>query len=141
MAYLTADDFKKYGFLPPDSGFEDAEALSERLINNVTGYYDQTMNGHDLLADLTSTTSWVARRAQQFQRAVGIQTQFLLDVGAKSNYDLTQSNLTSYSVDGTSMTFESGTIGSLTHGSTGICNETYRVLGQLGLLFAGVDHS
>ena len=141
MAYLTSNEFKQFGYSPPDDDtFETAEQASEIVINNVTSFYDSNFSVNDLAADASSSLPYRVKRATAFKKAVAMQTQFVLDTNAKSAYELQQNNISSYSVGSTSMTFKSGIADTMTVGSTGLLKTVRSLLGQYGLLYAGVDH-
>lgn len=141
MAYLTSNEFKQFGYSPPDGdAFETAEQAAEIIINDVTNFYDSNFSVNDLAADASSSLPYRVKRATAFKKAVAMQTQFVLDANAKSAYELQQNNVSSYSVGGTSMTFKNGIADAMTVGSTGLLKTVRTLLGQYGLLYAGVDH-
>lgn len=141
MAYLTSNEFKQFGYSPPDDDtFEATEQAAEIIINNVTSFYDSNFSVNDLAADASSSLPYRVKRATGFKKAVAMQIQFVLDANVKSAYELQQNNVSSYSVGGTSMTFKSGIADTMTVGSTGLLKTVRSLLGQYGLLYAGVDH-
>lgn len=142
MAYLTSNEFKQFGYSAPtdDDVFSQAEQAAELIINDVTSFYDGNFSVNDLTADASSSLPYRVKRATAFKKAVAMQTQFVLDTNAKSAYELQQNNVSSYSVGGTSMTFKSGIADTMTVGSTGLLKTVRSLLGQYGLLYAGVDH-
>lgn len=142
MSYLTSNEFKQFGYSPPDGdAFETVEQAAELVINSVTTFYDKDLGSHDLTADVSSSVNFEVQRATAFKKAVAMQIQFMIEANAKSAYQLQQGNLLSYSVDGTSMTFKEGAADAVTSGSTGLINSARVLLGRYGLLYAGVDHS
>ncbi|MCP9357377.1 hypothetical protein KBX49_09070 [Liquorilactobacillus satsumensis] len=142
MAYLTSNEFKQFGYSPPDDDtFKKVEQAAELIINGVTVFYDPDLGSHILAADASSSINFEVQRATAFKKAVAMQTQFLIEANANSAYQLQQSNLSSYSVGNTSMTFKTGAIDTMTSGSTGLLNSARLLLGRYGLLYAGVDHS
>lgn len=142
MAYLTSKEFGDFGYSPPSNGgdFVKAEKAAEIIINNVTNFYDEVLGGNSLDDDASSSLTYRNQRAMAFKKAVAMQTQFIIESGIDSAYKLQQNNLSSYSVDGTSMTFKTSIAKSMTVGSTGMLKQVKALLGKYGLIYIGVDH-
>lgn len=142
MAYLTSDEYKQLGYSPPegDGEFDKLEQSAERVINAVTSYYDPYFGFHDLQAELNSSNPNISYKAKVFKKIVAMQVDFMRESKSLSNYQLQKDNMTSYSVDGTSMTFNRGASEALTYGYTGVVKPAYFMLGKSGLLYGGVNH-
>jgi hypothetical protein len=142
MAYLTFDEYKQLGYSPPEKGeeFDKLEKSAEKMINAITSYYDPYFGFHDLQTDILSSRKSSVYRAKTFKKAVAMQIDFMQSSKSLSNYDLQKNNVTSYSVDGTSMSFKNGVTEDLIYKSTGIFRPAYILLGQHGLLYGGVNH-
>ncbi|MDG6115424.1 hypothetical protein [Lactococcus formosensis] len=127
MAYLTYDEYKKFGYQ------EVAEEEFKRLVVRASDFIDiRTRNFyrfHDLETDIEF-------RATQFKKAIALQIEYMATIGAVSTADI--NNPTSWSLDGVSVSngnsrlVDDGTAISI------ISEDAMEVLSETGLLYRGV---
>lgn len=127
MAYLTYDEYKKFGYQ------EVIEEEFKRLVVRASDFIDiRTRNFyrfHDLETDIEF-------RATQFKKAIALQIEYMSTIGAVSTADI--NNPTSWSLDGVSVSngnsrlTDDGTTISI------ISEDAMEVLSETGLLYRGV---
>lgn len=127
MAYLTYDEYKKFGYQ------EVTEEEFKRLVVRASDFIDiRTRNFyrfHDLETDIEF-------RATQFKKAIALQIEYMSTIGAISTADI--NNPTSWSLDGVSVSngnsrlMDDGTAISI------ISEDAMEVLSETGLLYRGV---
>lgn len=127
MAYLTYDEYKKFGYQ------EVTEEEFKRLVVRASDFIDiRTRNFyrfHDLETDINF-------RATQFKKAIALQIEYMVTIGAVSTADI--NNPTSWSLDGVSVSngnsklMDDGTAISI------ISEDAMEVLSETGLLYRGV---
>ncbi|WP_339011324.1 hypothetical protein VNN36_06330 [Lactococcus garvieae] len=127
MAYLTYDEYKKFGYQ------EVTEEEFKRLVVRASDFIDiRTRNFyrfHDLETDIEF-------RATQFKKAIALQIEYMSTIGAVSTADI--NNPTSWSLDGVSVSngnsrlMDDGTAISI------ISADAMEVLSETGLLYRGV---
>jgi hypothetical protein len=128
MAYLTYDEYKKFGYQ------EVIEEEFKRLVVRASDFIDiRTRNFyrfHDLETDIEF-------RATQFKKAIALQIEYMSTIGAVSTADI--NNPTSWSLDGVSVSngnsrlTDDGTTISITS------EDAMEVLSETGLLYRGVS--
>lgn len=127
MAYLTYDEYKKFGYQ------EVTEEEFKRLVVRASDFIDiRTRNFyrfHDLETDIEF-------RATQFKKAIALQIEYMATIGAVSTADI--NNPTSWSLDGISV---SNGNSRLTDDGTSISivsEDSMEILSETGLLYRGV---
>lgn len=135
---MNYSDYDTLGFTKLEqSEFNGLVTSAQLLIDGLTNDY---YNLHDISDDLKSDVPFKVYRAKQYERAVALQCEFAHISGASTIYEQSTNDLSSYSVDGTTMSFKNGLVGAATYGQTGVAIEAYRTLSQTGLLYRGVGY-
>lgn len=127
MTYLTYDEYKKFGYQ------EVSDDEFKRLVVRASDFIDiRTRNFyrfHDLETDIEF-------RATQFKKAIALQIEYMVTIGAVSTADI--NNPTSWSLDGVSV---SNGNSRLTDDGTSISivsEDAIEILSETGLLYRGV---
>lgn len=141
MADITEEEYQQYGFTFSGTNFDSLANVAEGMINHATSFYDPVFEFHNLANDLASTKPFIQLRAKAFKKSIALQLNLLVQTGSKSAADMAKNDLASYSVGGTSMSFNGSSMAGLVYGDTGIATSAYELLGRFGLLYRGVDHS
>lgn len=127
MAYLTYDEYKKFGYQ------EVAEEEFKRLVVRASDFIDiRTRNFyrfHDLETDIEF-------RATQFKKAIALQIEYMATIGAVSTADI--NNPTSWSLDGVSVSNGNSRLADDGTAISIISEDALEVLSETGLLYRGV---
>lgn len=127
MAYLTYDEYKKFGY--QDVTEEDFKRLVVRASDFIDIRTRNFYRFHDLETDIEF-------RATQFKKAIALQIEYMTTIGAVSTADI--NNPTSWSLDGVSV---SNGNSRLTDDGTSISivsEDAMEILSETGLLYRGV---
>lgn len=126
---LDFDEYQKLGGKAPVDKYPALEQDAEDLINPlVENYY--VFNPIDKDED--------EYRVYCFKKALELQINFSHDIGASTPYAMSDKDVKSVSVDGTSVTKGTTPINFVTGG---VYNKAYEYLYLTGLLFRGVPHA
>ncbi|MCH1713148.1 hypothetical protein [Lactococcus petauri] len=127
MAYLTYDEYKKFGYQ------EVTEEEFKRLVVRASDFIDiRTRNFyrfHDLETDIEF-------RATQFKKAIALQIEYMSTIGAVSTADI--NNPTSWSLDGVSVSNGNSRLADDGTTISIISEDAMEVLSETGLLYRGV---
>lgn len=127
MAYLTYDEYKKFGYQ------EVTEEEFKRLVVRASDFIDiRTRNFyrfHDLETDIEF-------RATQFKKAIALQMEYMATIGAVSTADI--NNPTSWSLDGVSVSNGNSRLADDGTAISIISEDAMEVLSETGLLYRGV---
>lgn len=127
MAYLTYDEYKKFGYQ------EVTEEEFKRLVVRASDFIDiRTRNFyrfHDLETDIEF-------RATQFKKAIALQIEYMATIGAVSTADI--NNPTSWSLDGVSVSNGNSRLADDGTAISIISEDALEVLSETGLLYRGV---
>ncbi|WP_347979493.1 hypothetical protein [Lactococcus formosensis] len=127
MAYLTYDEYKKFGYQ------EVTEEEFKRLVVRASDFIDiRTRNFyrfHDLETDIEF-------RATQFKKAIALQIEYMSTIGAVSTADI--NNPTSWSLDGVSVSNGNSRLADDGTAISIISEDAMEVLSETGLLYRGV---
>ncbi len=127
MAYLTYDEYKKFGYQ------EVTEEEFKRLVVRASDFIDiRTRNFyrfHDLETDIEF-------RATQFKKAIALQIEYMATIGAVSTADI--NNPTSWSLDGVSVSNGNSRLADDGTAISIISEDAMEVLSETGLLYRGV---
>lgn len=127
MAYLTYDEYKKFGYQ------EVTEEEFKRLVVRASDFIDiRTRNFyrfHDLETDIEF-------RATQFKKAIALQIEYMSTIGAVSTAAI--NNPTSWSLDGVSVSNGNSRLADDGTAISIISEDAMEVLSETGLLYRGV---
>ncbi|MEQ7259601.1 hypothetical protein ABQD63_07830 [Lactococcus garvieae] len=127
MAYLTYDEYKKFGYQ------EVIEEEFKRLVVRASDFIDiRTRNFyrfHDLETDIEF-------RATQFKKAIALQIEYMATIGAVSTADI--NNPTSWSLDGVSVSNGNSRLADDGTAISIISEDAMEALSETGLLYRGV---
>lgn len=127
MAYLTHDEYKKFGYQ------EVTEEEFKRLVVRASDFIDIRTRNYYRFHDLETDIEF---RATQFKKAIALQIEYMATIGAVSTADI--NNPTSWSLDGVSV---SNGNSRLTDDGTSISivsEDSMEILSETGLLYRGV---
>lgn len=126
---LTYDDYKKFGGTLEEKKFLALEQDAEDLINPLINFYYETNSIDD-------DTDYY--RVRLVKKAVYLQVRYTDDIGASTPYGMTEKDIKSVSIDGTSVSTGSS---ATDYADGGIYNLSIEYLYMSGLLFRGIPHA
>lgn len=126
---LTYDDYKKFGGTLEEKKFLALEQDAEDLINPLINFYYETNSIDD-------DTDYY--RVRLVKKAVYLQVRYTDDIGASTPYGMTEKDIKSVSIDGTSVSTASS---ATDYADGGIYNLSIEYLYMSGLLFRGIPHA
>ena len=126
---LSFADYQKLGGTAPTDKYPKLEQDAEDLINPITNDY-YVLHSIDNDEDKC--------RVQCFKKALELQINFSNDIGASTPYGMSDQDIKSVSVDGTSVTKGTTPINFVTGG---IYNVALEYLYRGGFLYRGIPHA
>lgn len=126
---LTYDDYKKFGGTLEEKKFLALEQDAEDLINPLINFYYETNSIDD-------DTDYY--RVRLVKKAVYLQVRYTDDIGASTPYGMTEKDIKSVSIDGTSVSTGSS---ATDYADGGIYSLSIEYLYMSGLLFRGIPHA
>ena len=126
---LSFADYQKLGGTAPTDKYPKLEQDAEDLINPITQDYYVL---HSIDDDEDSY------RVRCFKKALELQINFSFEIGASTPYEMSDQDIKSVSVDGTSVTKGTTPINFVTGG---IYNVALEYLYRGGFLYRGIPHA
>ena len=126
---LSFADYQKLGGPAPTDKYPKLEQDAEDLINPIT-------NDYYVLHSIDNDED--KYRVQCFKKALELQINFSNDIGASTPYEMSDQDIKSVSVDGTSVTKGTTPINFVTGG---IYNVALEYLYRGGFLYRGIPHA
>lgn len=126
---LTFAEYHDLGGTAPEDNYKKLEQDAEDLINPLTNDF-YVLNSIDDDKD--------TYRVRCFKKALELQIEFTYSIGASTPYEMSDKDVKSVSVDGTSVTKGTTPINFVTGG---VYNVALEYLYRTGLLFRGVPHA
>ena len=126
---LSFADYQKLGGTAPMDKYPKLENDAEDLINPIT-------NDYYVLHSIDNDED--KYRVQCFKKALELQINFSNDIGASTPYGMSDQDIKSVSVDGTSVTKGTTPINFVTGG---IYNVALEYLYRGGFLYRGIPHA
>lgn len=126
---LTFAEYQKMGGTATEDNYKKLEQDAEDLINPITNDY-YVLNSIDTDED--------KYRVRCFKKALELQINFSNDIGASTPYGMSDQDIKSVSVDGTSVTKGTTPINFVTGG---IYNVALEYLYRGGFLYRGIPHA
>lgn len=126
---LSYEDYQQLGGKLAETTFKQLESDAEDLINPLINFYYEENAIEDDPDKL---------RAKLVKKAVFLQVKYTSDLGASTPYAMTEKDIKSVSVDGTSVSTGSS---ATDYAENGIYSLSIDYLYQSGLMFRGIPHA
>lgn len=126
---LSYEDYQQLGGKIDETTFKQLESDAEDLINPLINFYYEENAIEDDPDKL---------RAKLVKKAVFLQVKYTSDLGASTPYAMTEKDIKSVSVDGTSVSTGSS---ATDYAENGIYSLSIDYLYQSGLMFRGIPHA